>query len=167
MRKGYRPFRNRAIVYTLIETGMRRAAVRNIDLDDVNFEKRLINVEEKGGRTHGYKISREGISAIEDYVAKERTANFKKWKSPALFLSPTTNAHGDGRLNPRVINTVFNEVCSLAGVRGHTPHDARHLIEKTGNIAAVQRQLGHTNAAYSIQYARVTDQELADALDDR
>ncbi len=41
-----------------------------------------------------------------------------------------------------------------------------HLIEKTGNIAAVQRQLGHTNAAYSIQYARVTDQELADVLDD-
>jgi integrase len=71
-----------------------------------------------------------------------------------------------------VINTVFNELCSLAAVEGHTPHDARHamgrhLIEKTGNIAAVQRQLGHTNAAYSIQYARVIDQELADALDDR
>jgi integrase len=172
VRKGYRPFRNRAIVYTLIETGMRRAAVRNIDLADVDFERRLVNVEEKGGRTHGYKISREGISAIEDYVAQERAADFKKWKSPALFLSPATNAHGDGRLNPRVINTVFNEVCNLAGVEGHTPHDARHamgrhLIEKTGNIAAVQRQLGHTNAAYSIQYARVTDQELADALDDR
>ena len=29
--------RNRAIVYTLFETGMRRAAVRNIDLDDVDF----------------------------------------------------------------------------------------------------------------------------------
>jgi len=121
---------------------------------------------------NGYKISRDGISAIEDYVAKERAADFKKWKSPALFLSPATNAHGEGRLNPRVINTVFKEVCSLAGVEGHTPHDARHamgryLIKKTGNIAAVQRQLGHTNAAYSIQYARVTDQELAEALDDR
>ena len=171
-RKGYRPYRNRAIVYALIETGMRRAAVRNIDLADVEFEKRLINVQEKGGHSHGYKISREGIAAIEDYVAKERAADFKKWKSPALFLSPATNAHGDGRLNPRVINTVWNEVCNLAGVGGHTPHDARHamgrhLIEKTGNIAAVQRQLGHTNAAYSIQYARVTDQELAEALDDR
>jgi hypothetical protein len=43
----------------------------------------------------------------------------------------------------------------------------RHPIEETGNIAVVQRQLGHTNAAYSIQYARVTDQELTDALDDR
>ncbi len=56
--------------------------------------------------------------------------------------------------------------------RGPHAHDARHamgrdLIEKTGNIAAVQRQLGHTNAAYSIQYAKVTDQELAEALDDR
>ena len=170
--KGYRPFRNRAIVYALIETGMRQAAVRNIDFDDVDFERRLVLVEEKGGRTHGDKISREGIAVIEYYAAKERAGNFKKWKSPALFLSAAPNAHGNGRLNPRVINTVFNEVCSLAGVEGHTPHDARHamgrhLIEKTGNIAAVQRQLGHTNAAYSTQYARVIDQELADALDDR
>jgi integrase len=86
MREGCRPFCNRAIVYTLIETGMRRAVVRNIDLADVDFERRLINVKEKGGMTHGYKISREGISAIEDYVAKERTVDFKKWKSPVLFL---------------------------------------------------------------------------------
>ena len=73
---------------------------------------------------------------------------------------------------PGVINTVFNDVCRLAGVKSNTPHDARHamgrhLIEKNGNIAAVQRQFGCTNAAYSIQYASVTDQELADALDDR
>ena len=42
-----------------------------------------------------------------------------------------------------------------------------HLIEKTGNIAAFQRQLGHTNTAYSIQYARVADPELVEALNDR
>jgi integrase len=171
-RKGYRAWRNRAIVYCLIETGMRRAAVRNIDLNKVDFEKRLISVLEKGGRTHGYKISRQGIDAIEDYVVKERAADFKKWQSPALFLSPATNAHGNGRLRVSVINTVWGKVCRLAGIAGHSPHDARHamgrhLIEKTGNIAAVQRQLGHTNAAYSIQYARITDAELAEALDDR
>ena len=53
-----------------------------------------------------------------------------------------SNADGDGRLKPRVINTVFKELCSLADVEGHTPHDARHamgrhLIENTGNIASV------------------------------
>ena len=56
--------------------------------------------------------------------------------------------------------------------QGHTPHDAlnaigRHLIEKTGDIAAVQRQLGYTNAVYYIKYVRVTDEELAEALDDQ
>ena len=67
---------------------------------------------------------------------------------------------------------MFNELCRLAGVEGHTPHDAHHamgryVIEKTGIITAVQRQLGHTNAAWPTQYARDTDQELAEALDDR
>ena len=70
------------------------------------------------------------------------------------------------------INTAWNEVCRLAGVEGHTPHSARHamgkhLIEKTGNLAAVQRQLGHTNATYSMQYTRITDEELGNALEDR
>ena len=55
---------------------------------------------------------------------------------------------------------------------GKTPHSARHgmgrhLIEKTGNIEAVQRQLGHKNAAYSLQYSRITREELNSALDDR
>ncbi len=43
----------------------------------------------------------------------------------------------------------------------------RHIIEKTGNIAAVQRQLGHKNAAYSMQYARITSKELNEVVDDR
>jgi len=34
-------------------------------------------------------------------------------------------------------------------------------------LLVIEIKFGHTNAAYSIQYARVTDQELADALDDR
>ena len=39
--------------------------------------------------------------------------------------------------------------------------------EKTGNVAAVQRQLGHKNAVYSMQYARISDKELEDVLDER
>jgi integrase len=45
-RKGYRPHRNRAMVYTLIETGIRRSAIRNLNLKDVNFKKRSVSAEE-------------------------------------------------------------------------------------------------------------------------
>jgi integrase len=71
-----------------------------------------------------------------------------------------------------VINTVWNEACQWAGIKGRTPHAARHamgrhIMTKTGNVAAVQRQLGHKNAAYSLQYARITDAELQAVVDER
>jgi integrase len=72
----------------------------------------------------------------------------------------------------RTVNEVWDEVCKLAVVEGRTPHSARHamgkhIIERTGNVAAVQRQLGHRNAAYSMQYARITQEELRGVIDDR
>jgi integrase len=172
-RKGYRPWRNRAIVYCLIETGMRRAAVCNLDLVEIDFETRNVTVREKGGQSHRYKISKEGAKAIQDYLREERGADQEMFPhSPALFLPPETVTGSSGRLTPRVINTVWNEACRWANVKGKTPHAARHamgrhIMNKTGNVAAVQRQLGHKNAAYSLQYARITDAELQNVVDER
>lgn len=171
-RKGYRPYRNRAMVYCLTETGMRRKAVTAVNLSDVDFGKKKITVEEKGGMRHTYQINKEGLAAIRDYIENERETDYEKWQSPALFLSPCTNPNGNGRLTVKVINDVWNDICKSAGIEGKTPHSARHamgrfIIEKTGNVAAVQRQLGHKNAAYSMQYSRITDEELNVILDER
>ena len=70
------------------------------------------------------------------------------------------------------VNDVWNAVCRLANVHGRTPHSARHamgkhIMAKTGNIAAVQKQLGHKQPAYSLQYARITAEELERVLDER
>jgi hypothetical protein len=40
-------------------------------------------------------------------------------------------------------------------------------VAKTGNIAAVQRQLGHRQAAYAMQYARVTAADMDRVLEER
>lgn len=170
--KGYRALRNRAIVYALIETGMRRAAITKLDVNDMDFKKKTLTVEEKGGVTQSYQISNEGLQAIRDYLQEERPGDDEKWKSPALFLTPSTNPHGDGRLSVQIVNDVWNEISRLAGVEGKTPHSARHamgkhIMEKTGNIAAVQRQLGHKNAVYSMQYSRITAEELREVINDR
>ena len=172
-RKDYRPYRNRAIVYTLIETGMRRAAIIAINAADVDFTGRTIRTQEKGGREQTYQISREGLQAIADYLEHERADDVRHYKkSPALFLPAAGKVNQSGRLSVNAINAIWNSVCQAAAVKGKTPHSARHgmgrhLIEKTGNVAAVQRQLGHQNAAYSLQYTRITKEELNEALDDR
>ncbi len=172
VRRGYRPYRNRAIVYALIETGMRRAAVAGLALSNVDFKDKRITVVEKGAVTHTYKISREGIAAIRDYFEKERNQDVEGHGAPELFLAAGSSRNRHGKLHPNAVNEVWNQVCGAAGVQGKTPHSARHamgryLIEQTGNIEAVQRQLGHRNAAYSLQYSRISEQELQDALEKR
>ncbi len=174
MHKTYRPYRNRAIVYTLIETGMRRAAITNLDLSGVDWKKRTVSVVEKGGVTHSYSISREGLEAIKAYFESERLQDAEQqWQtSQALFLTAHQNPRGGARLSVRSVNVIWDDVCRTAGVEGKTPHSARHamgkhIIEKTGNIAAVQRQLGHKNVAYSMQYSRITAEELGDVINDR
>jgi site-specific recombinase XerD len=77
-RKGYRPYRNRAIVYVLIETGMRRAAVSNIELKNVDFRKKSITTLEKGGHSHTYQVSAEGLQAVRDYLELERNDDSEK-----------------------------------------------------------------------------------------
>jgi len=171
-RKNYRPYRNRAIVYLLIETGMRCGAVPKLNIDDIDFTQRKVSAVEKGGAVHEYRISKDGLRAIRDYLERERAEDFEKWQSTALFLSCAQNAHGTGRLHVRGIGHIWAHVCQEAGVVGKTPHSARHamgryIMEQTGNVAAVQRQLGHKNAAYSLQYARITASELDRVLDER
>lgn len=173
VRENYRPYRNRAIIYTLIETGMRRTAVTKINLKDVNFERGEIRTEEKGSVEHYYQISKEGLSAIRDYIEKERERDIPAYNGNALYLPAiTVKQNKSGRLHPKSINEIWKSICEEAGVSGKTPHSARHamgrhIIDKTGNIAAVQRQLGHINAAYSMQYSRITNEELKKALDQR
>jgi integrase len=73
---------------------------------------------------------------------------------------------------PPIGGLVWNEVLEIAGVEDKTPHSARHamgnhIMEKTGNVAAVQRQLGHKNAIYSMEYSRITAEELREVINDR
>jgi integrase len=171
IRKNARPWRNRAIVYTLIEAGMRRAAVVNLNLERIDWGERLVAVTEKGGMTHSYPISNQGPAAIKDYIAHERHSDNTDRLS-ALFLPAMTTHNSNGRLIPLVVNQEWEEVCVIANISHKTLHAARHamgrhIIDKTGNIAAVQRQLGHRNVAYSVQYARVSNKEMLDVLNNR
>ena len=114
-----------------------------------------------------------GLEIERALTEEERAQDAEVHTSPALFLPAATVTNSPtGRLAPTVINTIWNEVCKLANLKGKTPHSARHamgrhLMKKTGNAAAVQRQLGHSHVAFSLQYARITDEELQRLLDER
>ena len=169
-RKTYRPYRNRAIIYTLIGTGMRRAAICPITLDDVDRERRRIRTIEKGNKECWYSISREAMEAILKYIEVERDTDNIHYHTNRLFL-PAHQQTKNGQISSKTVSTIWAEVCEFADVEGKSPHSARHAMgvhvqKKTQNPSAVQRQLNHSNALYCNQYMRITEKELKSVLDD-
>lgn len=178
-RKNYRPYRNRAIIYTLIETGMRRLAATRIALDGVDPKRQVVKTIEKGDNTHEAMISRQAVQAIRDYVERERHLDAEYFESLPdavhplpLFLPARNMRNQKGHLLGDSINRIWDEVAEVAKIEGRTPHSARHamgrhIIDKTGNPSAVQRQLGHGSPWYANHYSRITNNELANVLDER
>ena len=90
-RKGYRPWRNRAIIYSLIETGIRRADVTSIDLQTLDPARHTLLITRKGGRQRKCRISKEGMRAISDYLREERGGDAEHHPdAAALFLPAAT-----------------------------------------------------------------------------
>jgi site-specific recombinase XerD len=142
-----------------------------ITIDNVSFKDRTISTLEKGGSTHTYSITQQGLQAIRDYLDAERGLDAEAYRTQALFLPANSTQNRTGQLHPNAINDIWNAVCAEAKVEGKTPHSARHrmgrhIMDKTHNVEAVQRQLGHKNAAYSLAYSRITREELSAAIED-
>ncbi len=168
--KGYRPYRDRAIIYTFFGTGLRRAAVAGLTLLNLDRPNRTITYIKKGGATHTCKISREALAAIEDYEQHERVLDAPHFpNSDALFLPASTRTNSSGQLSPRMLNYIYDRIAAFAGVVGHRLHDTRHttakeLLDKTNNPKLAQVQLGHDNIATTLEYLEPTLAELEEAV---
>jgi len=151
---------------------MRRAAVVALEESGIAWERGSLTVREKGGADQSYAISKQGLAALQDYVQHERPADAAAFPAASAFFLPAgSRINSPGRMAANQVNLIWGAVCRLAGVTARSPHSARHamgrrLLAATGNIAAVQRQLGHRNAGYSVQYTRVTEAELHQALEE-
>lgn len=101
---------------------MRRTAIANLKITDINPGRRIITALEKGGIVHTYAISKEWLKAIQDYIANERAVDDEVYQSNRLFLPASSSRNETGDLHPNAINDIWNEVCRLAGVSGKSPH---------------------------------------------
>ena len=167
-RSDYLPWRNRAIIYVLLETGMRRAGVTSLLQDTINWIHGQVTIAGKGGKTEVYAISPHALTAVSDYLKHEREQDAEYWRGqPAIFLAANSIRRGDGQLT----NRIWDAVCNKAGVINRNPHSARHhmgnrIMKKTGNAAAVAKQLNHTRLEMALAYSAPTFNSIRDLLNE-
>jgi integrase len=173
-----RPWRDRAVVFVLLSTGLRRQELVSVDLDQlepadpqhlrVARRARLVGVRGMGGTQRTVFLSTDARYALADYLERERPRDAGP-VSTALWLSAATvgSRKQDGRLSGRAVNAILERIGRLhdaehADAQRHIsplrPHDLRHtfafrLADATGADAyELERRLGHRSARYIARY---------------
>ena len=187
-----RPLRDRAIVHLILGTGLRRAEVTGLDLDQLDpvgpaelrrvKKARLNGVRGKGRTSRAVFLGRDARQAIADYLESERAGDADE-HSDALFLAASSISarRAGGRLSPRSVNTIVSEIGRIHDAETTDrerqlgvlrPHDLRHtfgylLSETSGhNRAELERRLGHANDRYLRLYTNPPDDIAAGYVED-
>ena len=187
-----RPRRDRALVYLLLSTGLRRDEVVNLDLDQLEPNAvgdlraarrgRISRVQGKGGTERTVFLSKDARQALADYIEAERPGDVTP-SSTAVFLSATgiPSRAEDGHLSPRAVNLILEQIGrwhdgefsdAERQVSPLRPHDLRHtfafqLAQATrADAYELERRLGHRSQRYIQRYTNPPEDVAAEYIEE-
>jgi len=159
-------YRDRTILEVLYATGIRKAELMNLKLEDVNLEEELLMIRHgKGAKDRVVPLSRIACSFLESYIKGIRPELLRGAQTKKLFVSLRLG-HGLGH---HTLSTLISRYTRAAGVQKKvTAHlwrhtCATHLLKNRANLRHVQEILGHRSLATTERYLRLTITDLKEA----
>jgi len=160
-RTEFQRLRDRAILEVLYASGIRRAELAGLNLQDVDLERRVMRVLGKGDKQRTVLINSAAADAMRLYLAhRPRTSD------EAFFVG----RRGE-RLGVRAVWSVVKTVEKLSGLALHaSPHVMRHsfathLLENGADIMTIKELLGHESLATTQIYTNVSVEHMRKTYD--
>jgi integrase/recombinase XerC len=156
--------RDRAILELIYSSGLRLAELISLNLNDIDFNDRILTVTGKGNKTRIVPVGSHAIKAIKRWL-KERST-MTSASEQALFIS-----NRGKRISPRSVQDRLKQWAIKQGLPVHVhPHMLRHsfashLLESSGDLRAVQELLGHADISTTQVYTHLDFQHLAQVYD--
>lgn len=143
--------RNKAIIMTFMNTGMRKSALTTIMLDDLNVNKSELVVIDKGDKQHIYELNDDLLEAIELWLQVRPETDDEH-----LFLNKYSTM-----MTGTTVDNIVAKYSQKALGRKISPHKLRSgycsiLYKETNDIEFVRRCVGHSNVSTTQRYI-VTD----------
>ena len=151
---------HRALLMTAYSTGLRRAEVCSLKVEDIDSERMIIHVREgKGQRDRDVPLSPKLLETLRAYW---------RWMKPKTYLFPgTVNGwRADKPVTPKMLWEACRDAAKRAGIeKAVQPHLLRHsfathLLEGGADIATVQRLLGHSNVKHTCIYLHLSERHI-------
>lgn len=152
--------RDRAILYLLLDTGLRASELTGLHLYDVDLKAFHVKVMGKGSKERILTISPRTAKAIWKYLASDRP---EATLGEPLFLS-----RDELPLSPSALLQLVRRLGDRAGVDGCHPHRFRHtfaieFLRNGGNIYALQAMLGHSTLEMVRRYLALAQTDVDQA----
>lgn len=153
--------RNRAILETLYSTGIRNSELRNLKLEDLNWNQGYLTVVGgKGAKDRVVPLGKAALHFIALYLEKTRPVFTGSKQVDFLFVT----RHGE-KIHLEGINDIVQNAAKKARIKRRiSAHALRHtcatlMLRGRADIRHIQELLGHRSLASTQIYTRV---EIAD-----
>ena len=144
--------RDLLIMYLFMNTGMRKTALSEINIEDIDFDSKILTVIDKRNKKLEYNITDDLEKLIKNWLVK-RDMLLKDRKNNALFISDKMN-----RISERAIYNLVQKYSEGALGYPISPHKLRAsfvtiFYQASGcDIKATSEAVGHSNIATTSLY---------------
>lgn len=152
--------REKALVDILYSSGVRVSELCNLNLTDVNWERRSLHIRHgKGNKDRYTYFNAECLVSLQKYL------NSRTDDCPSLFV----NEHGKEkrRVKIRAVEACMKNLAVRAGVEivKAQPHSLRHtfatlLIRNGCPVHLVQRMMGHSKISTTMIYTTIYEDDV-------
>jgi integrase/recombinase XerC len=156
----YIGFRNRVLIETFYNTGMRLSELVNLQIGDVDFSQQTIKVLGKRNKERIIPISPVFYDLLQEYIAA-CSKEFPGLKVEYLFLTSSGK-----KIYPRLVYRVVHRFLTMVTtVDKKSPHVLRHtfathMLNKGADLNAIKELLGHANLSATEVYTHNTFEKL-------
>lgn len=169
------PLRDHALINLYSGSGVRLTELLDLRLSDVNFDKNTMFVlpkMQKGSRKLRF-VNNKSMSIVKQYVLFMYGSTVTtEDNDPYVFSTTQGRLPMSARRVQQLVTHLISKAKSIPPERKGelSVHSFRHsfalsLLEAGVEIAKISRLLGHADLATTMEYLRLFDQQLRDAVD--
>lgn len=157
----YPSARDNTLMLMLLHTGMRRAEIIGLDLDDVRLSERSIRVLGKRNKVRMVPMTQALVTTCTRYLDYRQTLYSE---DRAFFLTNKAN-----RMYPKFVYNIVKRYIGLVSQDGGlSPHSLRHtfatlMLDQGADINAIKELLGHADLNATQIYTHTSIEKLKSA----
>jgi integrase/recombinase XerD len=154
--QGYHIERDRAILFTLVDTGCRAFELTSLNINDVNLSTGSVNIlHGKGNKFRVVFLGEKGRKAVKEYLKTRSSYD----ENDPLFLNDEHE-----RLGLAGLRMLTRRLYDRSNLKNYGLHAFRRcfaltMYRKTRDIFLVSRLLGHSNVEVTKRYLNLNNED--------